>query len=71
MSREELWGDTSDWSELDLEEGWEMELLVYDELVASISQRIVCKECLIQDDNMFKKYYISSEDGFDIEFNDI
>ena len=27
ISREELWGETSDWNSLDLDEGWVMELL--------------------------------------------
>ncbi|MDB4489809.1 hypothetical protein N9034_01375, partial [bacterium] len=35
ISRMELWGDLSDWGELEIDEEWEMELLTYDELVAT------------------------------------
>jgi hypothetical protein len=68
ISREELWGETSDWNRLDLDEGWEMELLAYDDLIATIKRKIICKECLMQDDKLFKKYYISPQDDWDIEF---
>jgi hypothetical protein len=66
ISREELWGNQSNWNELDLDEGWEMELLAYDELVATIKRKVICKECLIEDDKLFKKYYIYPEDDIDL-----
>jgi hypothetical protein len=62
ITREDLWGTHSDWNQLDLDEGWEMELLAYDELVATIKRKVICKECLTDDDTLFKKYYISPED---------
>ena len=68
ISRVELWGDLSDWGELDMDEGWEMELLAYDEFVATIKRKVICKECLIHDDKLFKKYYIFPEEDLDIEF---
>jgi hypothetical protein len=70
ISRDELWGENSDWSQLNLGKNWESELLAYDELANTISRRVICKECLIQDDALFKKYYIMLDDDEDIEFEE-
>ena len=43
----------------------EAELLAYDELVASVSKKHICKECLIDDDIMYKKYYIDLDNDND------
>lgn len=68
ISRKELWGDLSDWNELEIDEEWEMELLTYDELVATIKRKVICRECLIHDDKLFKKYYVFPDEDQDIEF---
>lgn len=55
--REEIWGESSDWSELNLNSGFEAELLVYDELLQESHHKIVCDVCLTHDNKLFDKYY--------------
>ena len=61
INRSEIWGENSDWGKIDLSPKMEAELLAYDELVASVSRKRVCKECLIEDDKLFKKYYLKNK----------
>ena len=67
ISREQLWGGESDWNKIKIDEKMEAELLAYDELVASVSKKHICKECLIDDDIMYKKYYIDLDNDNDLE----
>lgn len=60
--REKIWGEDGDWSEEDLDSDFEAELLVYDEMLATVSKKIVCIGCLKQDDDLWNKYY---NDGFE------
>lgn len=60
--RKRLWGDLSDWSKLDLDSDFEAELLVYDEMLASISLKTVCERCLEEDERLWKKYYDNDPD---------
>jgi hypothetical protein len=64
--RERIWGDDGDWSEEDLDSDFEAELLVYDEMLATVSKKIVCVSCLKQDDDLWNKYY-EDEDDMDNE----
>lgn len=57
FGRKEIWGEFSDWSELELESGFEAELLVYDELLQESHHKIVCDVCLKHDEVLFNKYY--------------
>ena len=66
LSRSELWGEESDWNMVKLDEQMEAELLAYDELVASVSKKHICKECLIEDDIVYKKYYLDMDNDEDI-----
>lgn len=66
LSRSELWGEESDWNVVKLDEQMEAELLAYDELVASVSKKHICKECLIEDDIVYKKYYLDMDNDEDI-----
>ena len=66
LSRSDLWGDGSDWNIIKLDEQMEAELLAYDELVASVSKKHICKECLIEDDIVYKKYYLDMDNDNDI-----
>jgi|TARA_R110000782_G_scaffold262852_1_gene355194 hypothetical protein len=64
--REEVWGEYGDWSEEFLDSDFEAQLLVYDEMLNTISKKIVCITCLKYDDDLFKKYYgYESEDNPD------
>ena len=74
IDKEDIWGVDSDWGKLDLDIKMEAKLLEYDELVASVSKKTICKECLIEDDRLYKKYYFKDDffdDDFDINIDDI
>lgn len=71
VTRDELWGGESDWNKIDLDPAMEMELLAYDELVASVSKKTICKECLIEDDKVYKKYYLDFENDITFTLDDI
>ena len=66
ITREDLWGGNSDWCHVELTPEMEAELLAYDELVASVSKKIICKECLIEDDKIYKKYYLDFDNDSDV-----
>ena len=70
VTRDELWGANGDWTQLELDPTMEAELLAYDELVAGVSKKTICKECLIEDDKIYKKFYLEYNDDteFTIEF---
>ena len=70
--REAIWGEDGDWSEEDLDSDFEAELLVYDQMLTTMSKKIVCISCLKQDDDLWEKYYNKDfgddEIVFDAEF---
>ena len=55
--REKIWGENGDWSTQDLDSDFEAELLVYDNMLSSVSNKIVCIGCLKEDDDLWNKYY--------------
>lgn len=76
IDREALWGEDSDWGEMDIDENFEMELIAYDELIATVSRKTVCQECLQEDDKLWKKYYMTpdlddEDDDFEFEIDDL
>jgi len=51
-----------------------MELIAYDELIATVSRKTVCQECLLEDDKLWKKYYMIpglDDEDFDLEIDDL
>ncbi len=58
IDREEIWGENSDWNGIELSESFEIELLTYDELTVTVSRRHICRDCLLEDDKIYKKYYL-------------
>ena len=60
--RQDIWGEDGDWSMKDLDSDFEAELLVYDELLNTVSDKIVCIGCLKVDDDLWNKYYGIDED---------
>ena len=62
LGRKRVWGENSDWSKLDMNPDDEAELLVYDEMLSSVSLKHVCEKCLSDDDRLYKKYYDDEED---------
>ena len=71
--REEIWGENADWSKLSLDSDFEAELLVYDQMLSSVSSKTVCIGCLKQDDDLYTKYYDNGddEDNYEIVFDDL
>ena len=72
FGRERIWGKDGDWSTQDLDSDFEAELLVYDNMLCTVSPKVVCISCLKHDDELWEKYY---NNGFDDEsqiyFNDL
>ena len=66
--RKRIWGDDADWSTMDLDSDFEAELLVYDQMLSSVSKKTVCIGCLKEDDDLLKKYYDNDDD---VDFNEI
>ena len=69
-TREEVWGIDSDWNMIDLPEQFENELLAYDELIATVERKVICQECLVEDDKLWKKYYYDPDDDEDWDDED-
>lgn len=67
--REEVWGENSDWSRLDLDSDFEAELLVYDELLSKTTLKTICESCIEEDERLYNKYY-PEQDGEVEFFND-
>tara|TARA_R100001591_G_C4210800_1_gene146411 strand:- start:87 stop:392 length:306 start_codon:yes stop_codon:yes gene_type:complete len=63
--REKIWGNKADWSKLNLDSDFEAELLVYDQMLTTVSNKVVCISCLKQDDELWHKYYDEGENGDD------
>ena len=57
LGRDKIWGEDSMWFDMDLEPDEEAELLVYDGLLNSLSQKIICEGCLDEDERIYKQYY--------------
>lgn len=57
IGRKQVWGENSDWSKLEMDSEFEAELLVYDQLLSTVSKSTVCTRCLKEDERMWEKYY--------------
>ena len=71
FGRDEIWGDDGDWSSIDMDSDFEAELLVYDQMLSTVSEKVVCIGCLKQDDDLWNKYYDSGDEPeivFDADF---
>jgi len=64
-TRDQVWGESASWDEIEIPEELEMELMVYDELIFTIKKKVICSECLSDDDKMWKKYYLNDLDKDD------
>ena len=50
----------------------EAELLTYDELLITVNRKTICKDCLIEDQKLWNKYYDSGLGGdFEINIDDL
>lgn len=61
--RAEVWGNESDWNMAQLPPGFEAELLTYDNLLVSVSRKTICKQCLVEDQKLWDKYYGPFDNG--------
>ena len=52
IGRSQVWGESSDWSKLDMDSEFEAELLVYDQMLTTVSPKIICGRCLKADEKM-------------------
>jgi hypothetical protein len=64
FGRQRIWGEDGDWSTQNLDSDFEAELLVYDNMLCTVSPKVVCINCLKVDDELWEKYY---NNGFDDE----
>tara|TARA_B100000497_G_scaffold112958_1_gene134304 strand:- start:368 stop:649 length:282 start_codon:yes stop_codon:yes gene_type:complete len=69
--RERIWGENGDWSSENLDSDFEAELLVYDQMLSTVTKKVVCIGCLNDDDKLWEKYYNQDDDNFQIEFDDL
>jgi hypothetical protein len=69
--RERIWGENGDWSSENLDSDFEAELLVYDQMLSTVSKKVVCIGCLHDDDKLWEKYYNNDNDNLQIEFDDL
>ena len=58
--REAIWGEKYDLSEQHIDSDFEAELLIYDELLNTLTPKTICSNCLKSDEYLWKKYYPDS-----------
>ena len=61
--RKEVWGNESDWNIVDLPPGFEAELLTYDSLLVTVNRKRICRQCLVEDQKLWDKYYGPFDNG--------
>lgn len=57
IEREKIWGEKADWNSINLPTKIETMLLTYDDLCNDAEKRVVCGDCLIEDNMLWLKYY--------------
>ena len=65
--RDKIWGEQADWSRLNLDPDFEAELLVYDQMISTVTNKVVCITCLKEDDDLYTKYYDDCGDDEETE----
>ena len=70
LGRNRVWGENSNWAYVDMDPDDEAKLLVYDEMLSSVSLKYVCAKCLSDDEKNWEKYYGDKDDEirFDADF---
>jgi|TARA_R110000803_G_scaffold41011_2_gene88360 hypothetical protein len=71
VHRDDIWGENADWSELQLGDKLESELIAYDELITTITRKYICEKCLIEDQRLSDMYYPIPEDDMDFTIDDL
>lgn len=67
LGRDKVWGEHANWANLNMDPDIEAELLVYDEMLSTVSLKHVCEKCLNEDDRLYNKYY--GGDEWEIRFD--
>ena len=57
LGREKVWDGNANWDEEEMDPILEAILMTYDELVFTMSKKVVCKECIAEDEKLWDKYY--------------
>ena len=72
INKNKIWGENASWDSIQIPEKFEAELLIYDELLVTVSRKRICKTCLVDDQKLWNKYYDNSDLGdFDITIDDL
>ena len=65
-----IWGEKSDWSKVKLDPSFEAELLLYDNVLSTVSSKTVCVNCLVEDERLYQKYYGRDDEDIEVEVED-
>ena len=73
LNKQQVWGEDADWGRMNISETFEAELLVYDELLITVDRKTICKQCLVDDQKLWDKYYNNGdgEGDFEITIDDL
>ena len=72
ISKKDIWGADANWDKIEMTPEMEAELLTYDELLISVSRKTICKDCLVEDQKLWNKYYDNGFNGdFEINIEDL
>ena len=72
VDKKDLWGNEANWDRVKISPQMEAELLAYDELLITVNRKTICKDCLIEDQKLWNKYYDSGLGGdFEINIDDL
>ena len=62
LGRDRVWGEESNWSELEMDSNDEAELLIYDDLLNDMVMKRLCDQCIEDDERLTIKYYGEEEE---------
>ena len=57
LGRDKVWGEESNWAYVEIDSNVEAELLVYDELLNTLTPAHLCESCIEEDNRLYDKYY--------------
>ena len=67
LGRAKVWGENSNWADMDLNPDTEAELLVYDEMLNTFGHKYLCEKCIDEDNRLYDKYYEDESDYIEDE----
>ena len=57
IDRSLIWGENANWDEVNLPPGFDSMLLAYDDLCNDAEKRVICGDCLLEDNVLWLRYY--------------